>query len=94
MVAAGFVAAACSPPPAPPASTSGVVVAAGDIACDPEDIFFNGGLGDTTHCQMNATAQTATSPRPSTVLALGDIQYNAATLADFRSVYDHNWGQL
>jgi Calcineurin-like phosphoesterase len=71
-----------------------VVVAAGDIACDPEDVFFNGGLGDATHCQMNATAQTATSLRPSTVLALGDIQYNAATMADFRAVYDLNWGQL
>lgn len=98
---AAFVVATCAPPPGPPvvttttSQTDGLtVVAAGDIACDPEDIFFNGGLGDATHCQMNATAQTATSLRPSTVLALGDIQYNAATLADFRAVYDHSWGQL
>jgi hypothetical protein len=94
MVVAAFV-AACSPPPGPPALTSGVAaVAAGDIACDPDDAFFNGGLGDATHCQMNATAQTATLLRPSAVLALGDLQYNAGTTAEFRAVYDHSWGQL
>ena len=61
---AAFLVATCAPPPGPPvvttttSQTAGLtVVAAGDIACDPKDSFFNGGLGDATHCQMNATAQ-------------------------------------
>jgi hypothetical protein len=101
MATAAVLVAACAPPPGPPvvtattSETGGLaVVAAGDIACDPNDRFFNGGLGDATHCQMNATAEIATSLHPSTVLALGDLQYNAGTTSEFLAVYDHSWGQL
>ena len=70
------------------------MVAAGDIACNPQDRFFNGGLGDATHCQMRATAQLASSPRPAALLPLGDLQYTAGTLPEFQAVYDQSWGQL
>ena len=98
---AAVLVASCAPPPGPPVvttttpQTAGLtVVAAGDIACDPNDRFFNGGLGDATHCQMNATAKAADALHPSAVLALGDLQYNAGTTAEFLAVYDHSWGQL
>ena len=98
---AAVLVASCAPPPGPPvvttttSQTGGLTVAAaGDIACDPNDRFFNGGLGDATHCQMNATAKAAAALHPSAVLALGDLQYNAGTTAEFLAVYDHTWGQL
>jgi len=70
------------------------VVAAGDIACSPTDRFFNGGLGDATHCRMLATGQTAASLAPSAVLPLGDLQYSDGSASDFRAVYDTTWGPL
>ena len=36
-----------------------VIAAAGDIACDPADTFFNGGLGTATACRMEATSDLA-----------------------------------
>jgi hypothetical protein len=70
-----------------------VVYAAGDIACDPNDPNYNNGNGTAMACRQQATARLVTAPQDATaVLALGDEQYNAGSLANFQAVYDHSWG--
>ncbi len=80
-----------SPVADPPAPSGGdpVAVAAGDIACAP-------GMGATrTSCQHAATGQLARSLDPAVVLALGDLQYEAGTAAEFAASYDRTgWGAL
>lgn len=97
VVALGMI-AACAPPPGPPSTPppagAVTVVAAGDIACSPADRNFNSGLGDPTHCQMKATADEVGAVQPAAVLALGDLQYVAATHADFLGSYDLSWGRF
>lgn len=70
------------------------VVAVGDIACDPANPSFNSGQGDAKFCQQKATADLAASAHPDAVLALGDNQYENATLSDFQQSYDLTWGQF
>jgi hypothetical protein len=69
-----------------------VLVAAGDIACDPESPFFNGGNGTPTACHMKQTAALVQSLKPEVVAVLGDAQYEAGTPPDFRASYDRTWG--
>ena len=64
------------------------LVAAGDIACEP------GSAVTSNACQQAATAKLARSLSPDAVLALGDLQYPAGSLADFRASYDKSWGAL
>ena len=85
--------AACAPPPPGEAGVV-TVVAAGDIACSPADTSFNGGLGDATHCQMEATADEAGALQPAAVLLLGDLQYSAGSQAEFLGSYDKSWGRF
>ena len=65
------------------ASSAPVIVAAGDIACAPNDV--------TAPCQDQETA--ALLAGADKVIPLGDNQYNIASLPAFLSVYDHSWGQ-
>jgi calcineurin-like phosphoesterase family protein len=69
-----------------------LVAVAADIACDPQDPSFNGGLGTADACHMRQTANLITNAAPDLVLAAGDVQYNSATLAEFRASYDSTWG--
>jgi hypothetical protein len=69
-----------------------LVAAVGDIACDPQAPTFNGGLGTVDACHMRQTASLITGASPDAVLALGDVQYNSATLSEFRASYDPSWG--
>jgi hypothetical protein len=101
LMAAIAVVAACAPPPpgppapmTPPPGGTVTVVAAGDIACSPADKNFNGGLGDPTHCRMKATADEVSALQPAAVLPLGDLQYVAATEAEFLGSYDLSWGRF
>ncbi|MCW2924807.1 MAG: Alkaline phosphatase [Thermoleophilia bacterium] len=72
--------------PAAPAGT--VLVAAGDIACPP-------GEHATPHrCGDAATARLAASLDPAVVLTLGDEQYDAGELEDYRASFDRTWGKL
>lgn len=71
-----------------------VLAAAGDIACDPGDVDFNGGLGTATRCRMAATAALAASWAPDAVLVLGDLQYEDGALAKYQQSYDASWGQF
>jgi hypothetical protein len=73
------------------AAADPVVYAAGDIACDPLDPNYNNGNGTATACRQRATASLITAPAD-VVLALGDLQYNAGSLANFQAVYSHSWG--
>ena len=46
------------------------------------------------HCQMKATADLIGTLQPAAVLPLGDLQYVAATQADFLGSYDLSWGRF
>ena len=66
------------------------VVAAGDIACDPEMVGTT--LPDL--CDSDITANLIAELTPDGVLALGDIQYEHAELEHFAQVYDTTWGRF
>ena len=70
------------------------LVAAGDIACDPQMSKFNHGEGTRTWCRQKATSDLAIALKPDAVLALGDNQYENGTLEKFRASYDPSWGRL
>ena len=84
---ANHYAAGLTPGPDP------VIGAAGDIACDPSDPDFNGGLGTPTRCQQKATSDLVVGTGLTGVLPLGDEQYDDGTLSKFQSVYDPTWGR-
>jgi hypothetical protein len=74
------------------AAADPVIGAAGDIACDPGDAAFNGGLGDASHCKQGATATLLANAGLDSVLTLGDNQYTSASLSKLRAVFDPTWG--
>jgi len=69
-----------------------VIAAAGDIACDPNQIAFNNGLGTDTDCRAAHTA--ALLEGVDAVLPLGDNQYNCGGAAAWAQAYDPTWGVL
>jgi acid phosphatase type 7 len=71
-----------------------VVMAAGDIACDPNDGSFNGGNGTSGSCRQKATSDLLLSADPDAVLPLGDIQYNCGGYQAFLRSFDLSWGRL
>jgi hypothetical protein len=68
-----------------------VIGAAGDIACDPTNGGFNGGLGTATDCREMATAGLLAGS--DAVLPLGDLQYACGATTAFQQSYDPSWGQ-
>jgi fibronectin type 3 domain-containing protein len=81
-------------PPAPARAADAVLYAAGDIACSPADLSFNGGLGTPTACRQQATADLMADGTFDTVLALGDLQYDSGSLSNFLASYDLSWGRV
>jgi 3',5'-cyclic AMP phosphodiesterase CpdA len=82
---------------APAAEAGGngyTIAAAGDIACDPSNDSFNHGRGTRNSCRQQDVADLVERLDPDLVLALGDLQYDDATLAKFRRVYDKSWGDF
>jgi chitodextrinase len=79
-----------------PPSSGGdpIVMAAGDIACDPNDGSFNGGNGTSGSCRQKATSDLLLAADPAAVLALGDIQYNCGGYQAFLRSFDLSWGRL
>ena len=71
-----------------------VIGAAGDIACDPADSNFNGGLGTASACHEKAVSDLLVQSHLTAVLGLGDEQYECAGLSAFASSYDPTWGRL
>jgi hypothetical protein len=77
----------------PGGSGSVTLAVAGDIACHPNDPDFNGGLGQNGSCQQAATAALIGQGSYDKVLALGDLQYDCASLGAFNASFDLSWGQ-
>ncbi|MGN6798587.1 MAG: CBM96 family carbohydrate-binding protein [Gaiellaceae bacterium] len=71
-----------------------VIAAAGDVACDPADRSFNGGLGTATACREARTANIVESIDPVVVLGLGDMQYEDGAYEKYRVSYDKSWGEF
>lgn len=71
-----------------------VIAAAGDIACDPTDGSFNGGLGTTKKCQQMATSNLLVSGGFSAILTLGDEQYECGGDSAFAASYAPSWGRV
>ena len=71
-----------------------LIGAAGDIACDPKNRFFGKDPPVAGNCHAEATAALLKRANVERVLALGDNQYEAATLADYRASYARSWGTL
>ena len=63
------------------------MAAAGDIACAPGD------SPSATECRQNDTADVVVGMNPDAVLALGDLQYDRGTAAEF-AAYDASWGRF
>ena len=76
------------------AATDPVIAIAGDIACDPMDADFNGGLGRNGRCQQLATSDLLVSRPFDAVLTAGDNQYVDATKAKFLASYGPAWGRV
>jgi hypothetical protein len=80
---------------APPARAQDpVIAAAGDIACDPTGASFNNGDGEPTRCRQKYTSDLLVGAGLSSVLALGDNQYEEGTLEQFQGSYDLSWGRV
>jgi hypothetical protein len=73
-----------------------VLFAAGDIACGASDPAYNGGAGTATACRQRATSNLilANLLPADIVLALGDVQYPAASTQAFPQGYDPSWGRF
>jgi hypothetical protein len=67
-----------------------VIVAAGDIACDPDSSSFNGGNGESSRCRQRFTA--ALLRGATAVLPLGDNQYENGDYAKYLKSYAGSWG--
>ena len=83
---------------APARGADPVIAAAGDIACDPADPNFNGGLGSISFCHQKYTSDLLVDaqgqPAVDAVLPLGDIQYECPGATAFAQSYDPTWGRL
>jgi calcineurin-like phosphoesterase family protein len=69
-------------------STDPVIYAAGDIACEP------GSATTSTQCHEKKTSDIIVNGAASKALALGDLQYNSASLSNLRNSYDKTWGRV
>lgn len=79
-----------TPTPPNPSARFPVLVAAGDIACDPQTPELPCRDRETARLARDILAQHETG----FLLPLGDLQYTSGTLAQFNSMYDRAWGQL
>ena len=71
-----------------------VVAAAGDIACDPANASFNGGLGTSNSCRQKYTSDLLVDAGLAAVLDLGDNQYYCGGYQAFLQSYDLSWGRV
>jgi acid phosphatase type 7 len=71
-----------------------VIAAAGDIACDPANLNFNGGNGVTNSCRQLYTSNILVGANLAAVLDLGDNQYYCGGYQAFLQSYDLSWGRV
>ena len=76
------------------ATSDPVIAAAGDIACDPEGMGFNGGEGNQTSCRQKYTSDLLLDADLAAVLPLGDVQYECGGYRAFLESYDPSWGRV
>ena len=69
-----------------------VLAAAGDISCPVKAKRHNKEFDRANACRMADTTALLGTIKPDAVLALGDLQYESGSLADFRSAYANTWG--
>ncbi len=90
--------AGSTPPPIQPqaelVSAPTRLIAVGDIACDPRDEDFNGGVGRNGRCRHAAVAHLVRRADPSGILVLGDSQYDEGKIKQYRASYDESWGRF
>jgi chitodextrinase len=75
-------------------TTDPVVAAAGDIACDPGNSNYNGGLGSSNNCHQKYTSDLLVNAGLSGVLLLGDNQYYCGGYQAYVQSYDPTWGRV
>jgi acid phosphatase type 7 len=81
------------PTPSPsPAPASATVWAVGDAACDPAEADHDASTG--LRCRQRAVSDLMLADPADALLALGDLQYEQGTLANFMGSYDPTWGRL
>jgi hypothetical protein len=78
----------------PPPGGSVVVAVGGDVACGTTEANYNGGAGTATACHMKQTSDLVVAMAPQQVWALGDLQYNSGSQADFGVSYQNSWGRF
>jgi hypothetical protein len=72
-----------------------VIGAVGDMACDPADSKFNGGLGTSSACAQRRLSDLMLGDASlEAILGLGDYQYDCGDAADYAVSYNPTWGRL
>jgi calcineurin-like phosphoesterase family protein len=88
------------PAPAPPAprppvgNGTPVIAAAGDIACDPDNTRFLGGVGSSNSCRQMHTSDLLVAGNYDAVLTLGDTTYYCSSFDSFQRSFDPSWGRV
>jgi hypothetical protein len=75
-------------------SNDPVVMAAGDIACDPDNGSFNGGNGTSSACRQKVVSDLIVDATPSAVVTLGDNQYENGAYDKYLASFDPSWGRF
>jgi hypothetical protein len=71
------------------------LVAAGNMACDPDDPHFTDHSDDAgDHCRHDDVSAVAVRLDPTLLLGLGDYQFERPTSDAYRDVYGPSWGRL
>jgi chitodextrinase len=70
------------------ASADPVVYSAGDIACAP------GSKVTSTQCRQVYTSNIVVNGGATKAVAVGDLQYDSATLSNLQNSYDKSWGRF
>ena len=78
----------CSVTHSQSATADPVIAAVGDLACAPTSPVT------PTTCQHVAVSDSIVAAAPAAFFTLGDNQYQAGTLAEYKSVYDPSYGRL
>ena len=81
--------------PVDPPSYAPVIGAVGDMACDPADSRYHEGQDTSLACAQSRTSDAMVSDTSlTTVLGLGDYQYDCGDPSDYEVSYDPTWGRL
>jgi Calcineurin-like phosphoesterase len=81
-------------PDAPPPAEDVTIAVAGDIACDPADSEFNGGLGTANRCAQMRTSDLLFGRDLDAILMLGDGQYECGGYQAYLASFDPSWGRF